>query len=292
MKATHPEITYSSSEAGRQDAEPPLPGVIGRRRWLVYVLPYLVFLVGTSCEPAPPKSPALAPTDRATAGGQPTDLEKQSTDPQPAANALGLRLSYDYYPWVYIAKIVATLLAIAWVWPGYVRYPFRVAPLAIVVGVAGVVVWIALADAQRTLGPKLGLSWLDGPAARSAYNPLEQLAGTPWAYIFLAIRFVGLAAIVPVIEEFFLRGFVLRYFTQDDWWNVPFGKWHATGIGALTLAAVATHPAELLAALAWFSLVTWLMLRTRNIWDCVAAHAVTNLLMGAYVVATGNWHLM
>jgi hypothetical protein len=51
------------------------------------------------------------------------------------------------------------------------------------------------------------------------------------------------------------------------------------------------HPAELLAALVWFSLITWLMVRTKNIWDCVAAHAVTNLLLGMYVVARGAWHL-
>jgi hypothetical protein len=52
------------------------------------------------------------------------------------------------------------------------------------------------------------------------------------------------------------------------------------------------HPQEALAAAVWFSAITWLMLRTRNIWDCVAAHAVTNLLLGLYVVVTGNWWLM
>ena len=52
------------------------------------------------------------------------------------------------------------------------------------------------------------------------------------------------------------------------------------------------HPGELLAAFVWFSMVTWLMVRTRNIWDCVVAHAVTNLLLGIYVVTTGNWQLM
>ena len=47
-----------------------------------------------------------------------------------------------------------------------------------------------------------------------------------------------------------------------------------------------------LPAVAWFSMVTWLLLKTRNIWDCVVAHAITNLLLGVYVVATGHWHLM
>jgi uncharacterized protein len=54
------------------------------------------------------------------------------------------------------------------------------------------------------------------------------------------------------------------------------------------------HPAELLAAAVWFTLVTWLMLRTKNIWDCVVAHAVTNFLLGVYVVFMGGdaWRLM
>jgi len=33
------------------------------------------------------------------------------------------------------------------------------------------------------------------------------------------------------------------------------------------------------------------MVRTRNFWDCVAAHAVTNLLLGVYIVAAGQWTL-
>ena len=38
------------------------------------------------------------------------------------------------------------------------------------------------------------------------------------------------------------------------------------------------HPQEAVAALVWFSAVTWLMTRTCSIWDCILAHAVTNLL--------------
>mgnify|MGYP006910770527 CR=1 FL=1 len=42
----------------------------------------------------------------------------------------------------------------------------------------------------------------------------------------------------------------------------------------------------------WFSMVTWLYVRTRNIWDCVAAHAVYKVLLGIYVVSNGDWRLM
>jgi hypothetical protein len=73
---------------------------------------------------------------------------------------------------------------------------------------------------------------------------------------------------------------------------VPFGKVNATAVVAGTVVPMLMHPAELFAAAAWFTLVTWLMVRTRNLWDCVVAHAVTNLLLGVYVVFSGQWHLV
>ena len=39
-------------------------------------------------------------------------------------------------------------------------------------------------------------------------------------------------------------------------------------------------------------MITWLMLKTRSIWDCVVAHAATNLILGIYVVLSGTWRLM
>ena len=105
------------------------------------------------------------------------------------------------------------------------------------------------------------------------------------------MRFFGLVAVVPVIEEFFLRGFVMRFVVERDWWETPFGKVNGLAIVLGTLVPMLMHP-ELLAALVWFSMITWLMVRTRNIWDCVAAHAVTNLILGVYVVYSGCWRLM
>jgi hypothetical protein len=52
------------------------------------------------------------------------------------------------------------------------------------------------------------------------------------------------------------------------------------------------HPQEALAAVVWFGAVAWLMIRTKNVWDCVVAHAITNLLLGVYVVVSGEWWLM
>ncbi|MCE5267638.1 MAG: CPBP family intramembrane metalloprotease, partial [Planctomycetaceae bacterium] len=81
---------------------------------------------------------------------------------------------------------------------------------------------------------------------------------------------------------------------ERDWWKVPFGSASRLAIVLGTAFPMLTHPGELLAAAVLFSLVTWLMIKTRSIWDCVAAHAVTNLILGIYVVLHGGdaWRLL
>ncbi|MGA2796415.1 MAG: CAAX prenyl protease-related protein [Thermoguttaceae bacterium] len=240
--------------------------------WLVFLLPFVVFMLVGSLEPTPDA---------------------------PGGKSIGLAIPYNWYPLVYTVKIAMTLAAIAFVMPGYGQFPFRISLLAIVVGVAGVFIWVGLCrlNFESTyLQPALErvkLGWIIGSGQRAAFNPFVQLADQPIrAWIFLATRFFGLVIIVPLIEEFFLRGFIMRFVVERDWWEVPFGKVNRLAVVLGTLVPMLMHPGELLAAAAWFSLITWLMLRTRNIWDCVAAHAVTNLLLGIYVLASGNWRLI
>lgn len=254
--------------------------VLNRHRWVTFVLPFLVFMLITSLEP---------------------------TREVPGGGMLGLAIPFDCYPLVYVLKIGLTIAAMVFVWPGYGEFPFRIGRLAVLVGVVGIVVWVGLCsldfdglfwiDAEgtflRALLEPIGMERLIDAGARSQYNPVVELAAWPvLAYGFLAIRFVGLVLVVSVVEEFFLRGFVLRFVIRNDWWNVPIGRVTKTSAVVTTLAAMATHPTELLAAAVWFSMVTWLYAKTRNIWDCVAAHAITNLLLGIYVVSTDQWRLM
>jgi len=239
--------------------------------WIVFLLPFVVFMLVGSVEPA-------APADGGNAAGR-------------TIGWFSFGISYSDYPLIYTIKIVLTLVAIAYVWPGYRQFAWRLGPLAIGIGVVGTAAWIGLAMLQRVIAARWG--WDFGLGKRSAFNPLAEMRDHPaWAYTFLAIRFVGLAVVVPVIEEFFLRGFVMRFVIAPDWWKVPFGAATRLAIVVGTAVPVLMHPQEALAAAVWFSAITWLMLRTRNIWDCVAAHAVTNLLLGVFVVASGNWWLM
>lgn len=243
-------------------------GVLARHPWLVFVLPLAVYLLVGSLEPTPTK---------------------------PDETAVTFGIPYGYYPLIYTTKLLLTAITVVLVLPGYAGFPFRLSWLSPVVGVLGAVLWVGLCKLQleQQLLVPLGLGEFLGLGTRSAFNPLEQYADHPLAaWGFLSLRLLGLVVLVPVIEEFFLRAFVMRYVMAQDWWRIPFGQVDATAVVVGTVVPMLMHPAELVATAVWFSLVTWLMVRTRSIWDCIAAHAVTNLLLGVYVVVSGDWWLM
>ncbi len=237
--------------------------LLTKHPWVTFLLPLVVFMVITGLEPKP-----------ADAG-------------------------YGFYPCIYTVKIALTLLAVWFVLPGYPALPWKVGSLAVAVGVVGAAVWVGLCELkikQTCFQPaleKVDLGWIITSGARSEYNPMEQLAGQPlMARSFLAVRFFGLVVVAAVIEEMFLRGFLMRFAVAGNWPKVPFGKVNATAVVIGTVFSVLMHPGELLAAAVWFSMVTWLMVKTRSIGDCITAHATTNLLLGIYVVRTGTWSLM
>jgi uncharacterized protein len=239
--------------------------MLERYHWLTFLLPFLVYIAAGALEPSPGESPA--------------EFARS-------------------YPVFYAIKIALTLAAVAFVWPGYRQFPLRVSPLAILVGIVGGALWIGLCMPRLEhtyllpLLKQVGLGSL--MPDRPAFNPFDASydLSAAWAWGFLAVRFFGLAVMVPLTEEFFLRGFMMRFVMERDWWEVPFGTASRLAIVLGTVVPMLSHPGELLAAAVWFSFITWLMLRTRNIWDCVVAHAITNLILGIYVVISGNWWLM
>lgn len=311
------ELTPQASDEGpsEQITALKLPaGMLSKWPWLTFLLPMIVYMGVGTLEPKPPETQDQAPTaDQAATEEIFSDFEEDEEEKDKPIESIW-ELPYRYYPHVYTAKIVLTLLSMVIVLPGYRTFPWKVHGISIAVGVVGVVLWIALCHLKlepkiigpidRFLGsfipglgegetPSIGLMSMFGAGERSAFNPLKYLEDTPgWAYAFLAIRFFGLALLVPVVEEFFLRGFVMRYVIHEHWWQVPFGTVNRTAVVAGTLVPMLMHPGELLAAFVWFSMITWLMMRTKNIWDCVVAHAVTNLLLGIYVVVWDQWQLM
>jgi uncharacterized protein len=258
-----------------------------RHPWLVYVLPLVVYLLMGALgadRPAP-----------ATAVEKPSAEDRaRSVAPPSGEAAKEAELRRSSYPWAYTLQLAATICAMLLVAPGYTAVPWGMTRLAVIVGVAGGVLWVVVCRAGLEVRwlTALGLADWAGYAARPAFDPLTAFRGAPWDLaVFLVIRFAGLMVIVPVIEEFFVRGFLMRFIAQANWWKIPLGQvtWKMAAVA--TLYGVLAHPAEWVAAALWFSLITLLYARTRSLWDCVVAHALTNGVLGIYVLAWQDWTL-
>ena len=199
------------------------------------------------------------------------------------AGALGI--PFTAYPVLYGLRIAATVLALTRSWAALHRWWGRPNWWPPLVGLALAVLWIVLASLQRDAG------WAG--AARPGFNPFaacNESAVPAWA--FVAIRAIGLVAVVPLVEELFLRGFLMRYVIREDFWTVPFGLPTFPAVGACLFYAAASHPSECVAAVAWFAIVTGIAAATRRPIDTILTHAATNLALGVYVLLTANWWLL
>lgn len=246
-----------SRPVGRVPQGPDQDGHGPARPWLACVVPLVVYSLAGSLEPV------------AAGGG--------------LAAAVGIPPSA--YPIAYIVRLAATAAVLATAWPAVRSWLGRPTWWPPLLGLALAVPWIVLADLQRQAG------W--GFSGRSAFDPFAHFVAQPaLAWGFLAVRWLGLVVIVPIVEELFLRGFLMRFVIDEAFWRVPYGMLTPAAAAACAIYAAASHPAEAVAAVGWFAIVSGIALATRKPVDCILAHAGTNLAIGGYVLATGNWWLM
>jgi membrane protein DedA with SNARE-associated domain len=81
------------------------------------------------------------------------------------------------------------------------------------------------------------------------------------------------AVIAPVVEESIFRGVIMSGFMR----NYP--KYLAIFFSALLFALFHLNPWQFPATFVLGLLLGWLMVRTRNIFACIAGHSINNLLV-------------
>ncbi len=193
------------------------------------------------------------------------------------------------YLLVYSIKIAVIALLIGVFCRTYLAaFAFSVTRWAVAIGVLGVVLWIGICNLQIE-SFVLGLFGNADLATRSEFDPFQLIEERWQLVVFFGVRLIGLTVVVPIAEELFLRGFLLRIFEDPNWWRVRLAEISTKTLLIAPLYGAATHPGEFVAAIVWFTLINWLMKRTGKFWDCVLAHAVTNGLLGAYVIAFSQW---
>jgi CAAX prenyl protease-like protein len=128
------------------------------------------------------------------------------------------------------------------------------------------------------------------PPRTIGFDPVI-LASNPATYwSTILFRFLRLVVVVPLMEEVFWRGFLLRFVIDEHFERVPFGKftWPSFVIVALAFTFSHSRP-DWLAAFVAGALYNIVAYRTRSLGSCVLAHAVTNLLLGFWIVQTHQW---
>jgi CAAX prenyl protease-like protein len=105
----------------------------------------------------------------------------------------------------------------------------------------------------------------------------------------LAMRVIRSVVIVPMVEELFWRGWMMRWVIDADFQRIPLGAYTATSFWTVALLFAAEHgPCWDVGLVAGVIFNLWMM-RTKSLGDLILAHAVTNALLGAYVIAAGKW---
>ena len=107
--------------------------------------------------------------------------------------------------------------------------------------------------------------------------------------LVLLLRTVRASILVPIIEELFWRGWLMRWLIQPQFQRVPLGAYTAFSFWTVALLFASEHGPYWDVGLAAGILFNWWMIRTKSLGDVIAAHAFANLLLSGYVVATGKW---
>lgn len=107
--------------------------------------------------------------------------------------------------------------------------------------------------------------------------------------LMLALRTARAALLVPVLEELFWRGWLPRWIQDTRFERIALGQYTPLAFWATALLFGAEHGPFWEVGLLCGIIYNWWMRRTRSLGDLVLVHAVTNLALSAYVIATARW---
>ncbi|MEO6053323.1 MAG: CAAX prenyl protease-related protein, partial [Chthoniobacterales bacterium] len=180
--------------------------------------------------------------------------------------------------WVFPLQTLVCGAALVVFWKYYTFDFQRGVVLGILAGLLSLAIWIS---------PQ----WLLGVAPRvDGFNPTT-LAQDPTLYwLTIIARFARLVIVVPLLEEIFWRGFLMRYLIREKFMEVPFGEYRLFSFAAVAVLFGFEHYGpDIIPGILTGVIYNAVAVRTRSLGACVIAHAVTNLGLGIYIMATKQW---
>ena len=184
--------------------------------------------------------------------------------------------------WVYALQVLVCGAYLVYVRKG-AEWDFAVKPclLGALCGVVGIGLWLV----------PYGAGWIPAEGGFLPENALGQ--GTGATYAAYALRFARAAVIVPFVEEWFWRGYLMRWCINRDFpQRVPLGQASWLSFVVVTAAFMLVHHVnDWAGAFVYGSLAFGLVIYTRRLTPVVVMHAVANLIMGIVAVTCDLPHL-
>jgi uncharacterized protein len=180
--------------------------------------------------------------------------------------------------WIYGLKIFAVAVTLLMCRRHYTElHSWRVGPIwaaiAVAVGVIVFVLWISLGAGWMVVGTPAGFDPRNG-------------AHIDW--LLVAVRIGGAALVVPIMEELFWRSFLMRWLAAADFLAIAPGKVRLQSVAIAALLFGFEHNqwlAGIVAGVAYSALY----MRQKSLWTPILAHAVTNGVLGVWIVHSANW---
>jgi hypothetical protein len=193
--------------------------------------------------------------------------------------------------WFYLAKTLVGAWLIWEMHPFVAEMRWALSWEAIVVGIGVFAMWVGISGewtTQHSLWAKLGFPRLAGASLRD-WNPHDQFgAGSALAWLMIGVRIGGSTFVVPPLEEVFYRSFVYRYLAKPDFQSVSLNQFAWLPFLVTAVIFGFSHN-EWLAGILCGAAYQWLVLRKNRLGDAMTAHAITNFLLGLWIVWRGAW---
>ena len=205
---------------------------------------------------------------------------------------------FPFVIYIVIGVLVPSLLV------GYEEYPLYIAYALRILIVGGILLryrslYTELSERRLDLlallvGALIFALWvgLEGhypmfSSAASHFDP--SVFGTEMLITLLCIRLVGSVLVAAFIEELFIRSFLLRFLIDPEKWaDVPVGTYTFVSFVVVVLFFGFAH-FQWLPGILTGIILNLLLYKRKNIFSCVQAHAIANLLLFLYVIYTGSW---
>jgi CAAX prenyl protease-like protein len=160
-----------------------------------------------------------------------------------------------------------------------------VQPLAsIALGVAVCVLWVG----PEILFPGYHQHWLFSNSVLG--HPVSAATAAQKSdSLFILFRVLVSVITVPILEELFWRGWLMRWLIDRDFERVALGTYNTQAFWIVAVLFASEHGSFWDVGLLTGVIYNWWMIRTKSMWDCILMHAVTNACLAWYVLHYDQW---